>query len=426
MRRRRWLVVTARPPLPAHSGGQVRVWNIARALSRRHELDLLSFAHEGEAAPQDALREAFTRVTLVPRAPLSSLGGFLGSPAAVARSAARNLRVSLRWLASGRPLLSLLYDSPEMRRRLREADASGRYDLLYAETFSAIASLRDELGSLRTPLLLIEQNVESAAFARQAAQQRRALVRRLMERDVRRVRREEERFWRGVSLLGALSPVDAAVMKERVGREPLLVSNGVDTAWFAQPVEERRADEVLFVGSLRHFQNVDALAFLLEEIWPRVAAAHPSARLRLVGRGADDAIRASLALHRLALDEGVDDIRQAFQRATLLIAPIRAGSGTKYKVLEAMASGLPVVTTPEGAEGLAVESGREMVVAREAAALAEAVVALLRDPQRRGRLAESARAYVASHDWRGIVAAFGAYVDEALSGDGAPEERRGV
>ena len=402
----RWLVVTARPPLPPHSGGQVRVWNIARALSRRRPLDLLSFAHEGEAVPEDALREVFSRVTLVPRAPLASLGSFLGSPIDLARAAARNLRVSARWLGSGRPLLSLLYDSDEMRLRLREADRSGAYDLLYAETFSAIASLRDDLGSLRTPLLLIEQNIESASFSRQAAQQRRPLVRRLMEWDVRRVRREEERFWRRVPLLGALSPVDAEVMRTRVGREPLLVSNGVDTAWFAQPVAERRADEALFVGSLRHFQNVDALSWLLEEIWPKVAAARPAARLRLVGRGADEALRRSLAARGLALDESVDDIRAALQQATVLIAPIRAGSGTKYKVIEAMASGLPVVTTPVGAEGLPVEPGREMVVSSDAGVLAGEVAALLADPVRRQAQAEAARGFVAAYDWAGIVAGF--------------------
>jgi polysaccharide biosynthesis protein PslH len=412
---RPWLVVTARPPLPPHSGGQVRVWNIARALARRRPLDLLSFAHQGEPVPEDALREVFSSVTLVPRAPLASLGRFLGSPADLARAAARNLRVSARWLGSRRPLLSLLYDSGEMRRRLREADRSGSYDLLYAETFSAIASLRDDLGSLRTPLLLIEQNIESASFSRQAAQQRRPLVRRLMEWDVRRVRREEELFWRRVRLLGALSPVDAEVMRTRVGREPLLVSNGVDTAWFAQPVAERRAEEVLFVGSLRHFQNVDALSWLLDEIWPQVAAARPAARLRLVGRGADEALHHTLAARGLALDEGVDDIRAALQQATVLIAPIRAGSGTKYKVIEAMASGLPVVTTPVGAEGLPVAPGREMVVSSEARVLAAEVAALLGDPARRRRQADAARAFVAAYDWTGIVAGFEEQLAQRIS-----------
>jgi glycosyltransferase involved in cell wall biosynthesis len=200
--------------------------------------------------------------------------------------------------------------------------------------------------------------------------------------------------------------VDAEAMRARVGREPLVVSNGVDTQWFAQPIAPRRADEVLFVGSFRHFQNVDALAWLVEEIWPRVASTSPSARLRVVGRGADDSVRRLLAGRGLSLDEDVEDIREAFQRATVLLAPIRAGSGTKYKVLEAMASGLPVVTTPVGAEGLAVTSGREAVVADDARSLADAVSQLLADPARRERQAEAARAFVAGHDWRTIVAGF--------------------
>jgi polysaccharide biosynthesis protein PslH len=410
----RILLISAVPPLPLHGGGQVRLWNIARRLARRHTVDLACFLREGwEPPPAAGLREVFGRATIVPKPGLAGAGALLRSPRGWPGFAAANAATLWRALASGRPLLAAANDRAAMRRHLLDADRGGAYDLLYAETFAAVASLHGRLDGLRTPLLLIEQNVESAAFARQAQQQPRARLRRLLEWDVRKLRREEERFWRGVRLLGALSPVDAAEMERRVGRRPLLVENGVDAAWFARPVAERRADDVLFVGSFGYFQNVDALGWLLDEIWPAVTAARPEARLRLVGRGADAAVRRRVADAGLTIDEGVDDIREALQRASVLLAPIRAGSGTKYKVLEAMASGLPVVTTPVGAEGLGLAPGREAEIEEGAAGLARATAAILADPAHGARLAQAALSRVAAHDWDGIVERFERQLAEA-------------
>jgi polysaccharide biosynthesis protein PslH len=413
----RCLLVSALPPLPLHGGGQVRLWNIARRLARRHQVDLACFLRRGWEPPaMDRLREVFGRVTLVPKPGLAGAGALLGSPRRWPGFVAANAGTLAGALFGRRPLLSAANNSPALRRHLLAADRSGAYDLLYAETFPAVACLRGHLATLRTPLLLVEQNIESSAFGRQARQQRRRGLRRLMEWDVAKLRREEERFWRGAALLGALSPVDAEEMRRRVGREPLLVENGVDLEWFAQPVAARREDEVLFVGSFGYFQNVDALGWLLDEIWPRVAAARPQARLRIVGRGADSALRQRVAAGGLEIDDGVEDVREAFQRASALIAPIRAGSGTKYKVLEAMASGLPVVTTPAGAEGLPVQPGLDAEVESEASGLARALVRVLEEPGRARLLAEAALGLVAAYDWDGIVTRFEEQLEEALAG----------
>ena len=405
----RILLVCARPPLPLDSGGQVRVWNVARQLARRHRLDLLSFVHEDAPARHEPeLRAVFENVAFVPRRRLSSLGAALAPGAEWLSFVRGNLGSLLRAAVSPRPLLSTAYDSPEMRARLREADRSGGYDLIYAETYPALSSVRDDLPALLTPVLLVEQNVESLAFGRQAEEARSPLLRPLMRWDVRKLAREELRFWRRVQVLGSPSGVDATHMEARAGRPVLVLENGVDVAWLSQRVAERRGDEVLFLGSFRYFQNVDALRWLLEEIWPRVVAraAGAAPRLRIVGRGADEALRRFVRAKGFDVDEGVDDVREALQRATVLLAPLRAGSGTKFKVLEAMASRLPVVTTPTGAEGLPVEPGRHLLLADGAQSAADAVGDLLASPERRDRLARAGRELAESYDWTGIVQRF--------------------
>jgi hypothetical protein len=182
----RVLLISAVPPLPLHGGGQVRLWNIARRLARRHTVDLACFLRQGWATPPpEGLREVFGQVTIVPKPGLPGASALLGSGSASHRTwpafAAANAGTLARAAFSARPLLSAANDRPDMRRHLLDADRHGGYDLLYAETFASVASLRGHLGSMRTPLLLIEQNIESAAFARQAQQQRRPWLRRLLE-----------------------------------------------------------------------------------------------------------------------------------------------------------------------------------------------------------------------------------------------------
>jgi glycosyltransferase involved in cell wall biosynthesis len=415
----RILLVCARPPLPLDSGGQVRVWNIARQLARRHRLDLLTFVHaDAPARHERELRDVFEDVAFVPRRGLRALGAALAFDAAWLDFVRRNLGVLLRAAASSRPLVAVAYDSPEMRARLLEADRQGGYDLIYAETFPALVSVRDELSGFRTPVLLVEQNVESLAFGRQAEEAGSAVLRPLMRLDVRKLARDELHFWRSVRVLGSPSEVDAAHMQARAGRPVLVLENGVDVARFSERITPRRGDEVLFLGSFRYFQNVDALHWLLEEIWPRVAAVPggPRPTLRIVGRGADEPLRRFVHARGFAIDERVDDVREALQRATLLVAPLRAGSGTKFKVLEAMASGLPVVTTPTGAEGLPVQTGRHVLVAEGATESARAVRELLASPDLRERLAGAARALIAEgYDWARIVERFEGRLAAALA-----------
>jgi glycosyltransferase involved in cell wall biosynthesis len=305
--------------------------------------------------------------------------------------------------------LFVLYNNYAMRHFIEQADASKKYDLLYAETFYAIASLKDILKKLHTPLLLIEQNIEWLAFQRQARKLGVFFLRWLGVFDSASMSLEEVYFWKNVPLLGALSPVDREeIIKETNRNDVLLVENGVDLSWFSEKKRVMRVrTEVLFVGNLSYFQNVDSLRWLLDEIWPAVTRVKSGLTLRIVGRGADESLKEYVHSKGYTIDEGVDDIRDAFQHAMMLVAPIRAGSGTKYKVLEAMASHLPIITTDVGAEGLAVTSGTELLIANTADGIADTIVDLSDSEASLKQLGENGYDFVKErYDWGRIVGKF--------------------
>ena len=150
----------------------------------------------------------------------------------------------------------------------------------------------------------------------------------------------------------------------------------------------------MFAGNLGYFPNVDAATFLVRDVLPRVRAAVPGAELRLVGARPARRVRALAGAAGVSLAASVPAIAPELAAATIALVPLRAGSGLQNKVLEAMAAGTPVVATPRAVAGLALGTGEEVLVADDAAGLAAAAVALLRDPARARAQARAARALV--------------------------------
>lgn len=188
---------------------------------------------------------------------------------------------------------------------------------------------------------------------------------------------------------------DAAWMRRIGGRDTVhVVPNGV-----ALPPEEALAAEdpaptVVFLGSLGYAPNVDAALFAADEIWPRVAAAVPQARFVIAGRAPAPEVAALATRPGIVVAADVPDVVPVLGRAWVSIAPMRIGVGIKNKVLEAWACARPVVMTPVATNGLVLPPGHDAFVRRDAAGLAEAVVALLRDQPTRHAAGTAARALV--------------------------------
>ncbi len=244
--------------------------------------------------------------------------------------------------------------------------------------------------AVRSPSLLLLPD----CYTRQAARERdRAANGRqkvLWAIETAKARRWEARSYRRASALACLSPVDAPALAALTGRPVALVPLPIGDEWFEEPGGERDGT-VVFVGALDYRPNVEGLAWLADEIWPRLRAARPGAALWVVGRNPVQSVRDAVARCGGELVADVPDARPWYWGAGVVVSPVRLGSGTRNKVLHAFASRTPLVSTSASVEGIPCTPGDHLLVADTADAFADAVAATLSEPQRAAARAAAAR-----------------------------------
>ncbi|MBO9307342.1 glycosyltransferase [Thermomicrobium sp.] len=379
----RILVVSPVLPYPDRSGGAIRIAQLLRALAREHELTLLA-SKPARVDPEEA-RAALDPITLIP----VSAGWVIGEGPTTAKRLwqARSLvssRSALYWILAG-PLLDAL-------RRLDWQ----RFDIVQVEY--SLLGLLPLPRSL--PLVVDAHNLEYRVLER--ISQRSGWLRGLwVRRECQRVRREEITAWRQAALCLAVSRVDAEEMRRFAARRVAVIPNGVDARQTPfLPLDAAEPDHIVFVGNLRYWPNVDGVLWFVRKVWPAVRARIPSARFSIVGYDPPSALGMLSAIEGVRLVGTVPAVTPWLARASVVVVPLLAGSGTRLKILEAFAAGRPVVTTSLGLEGIDAEPGRHVIVADDAASFASAVVDLLASSQRRAALAEAARRLVEQlYDW---------------------------
>jgi glycosyltransferase involved in cell wall biosynthesis len=220
--------------------------------------------------------------------------------------------------------------------------------------------------------------------------------------------------------------VDAAFLRRLApGRRIDVIPNGVDVDYFDAPSARAqaprttgpRAQTLVFTGTLWYHPNKDGLQYFLNDIWPLIRERRPDVRFWIVGAGPVPAM-----LEEESLPEGVEvfasveDVRPFLAASDVAVVPLRLGSGTRLKILEALAAHRPVVSTALGAEGLDLKPGRDLVIADSAAAFADAVLALLERPDEAGQLATHGREAVRRvYSWSAIATTFQALLHDVMA-----------
>lgn len=368
----RLLFLAPNPPSPGLGGGSLRMFHLVRFLGERYEVDLLAPTLEGAAEAERLLRGICREIEFVPPSPgglrrrLLRLGPYERDPA---------LDDAIRRRLASAAYAAVQVEKPAM---LPYVPRGTRIPIILDSFAYGLAgawrALRHEAG-LFTRARNLLRLVRFAAF--------------------------DAFCWPAIHCLLVVSKLDRQrCLRERPGQNVLLIPNGVDCAVIrpGSPREDSRP-VLVFTGDMGFAPNVEAAAVLATRIFPQVRRVHPDAELHLVGRHPDPRVLA-LRAPGITVTGEVPDMLPHLHAATVYVAPHDTGAGTRTKLLEAMAAGLPVVTSRVGIEGIEAKPDRDVVVADGSEATVRAVLHLLASPDERRRLGAGARRLVEErYDW---------------------------
>jgi glycosyltransferase involved in cell wall biosynthesis len=387
---------------PATSGGRVRSLQIVSDLARRHRVTILT-THGPADDPEGLARHLSHcyRVISIPHAvPKRGDAGFAAS---VARS----------WL-SPYPVDLWKWRIPALQREVRNVIAEGGIDLCVSDFLFAAANVPMR-GAV--PVVLFEHNVEYLIWQRLSAVEPRAWRRALIEIEWRKLRAREADACTDADLTIAVSEDDRHRLEAIAPAvRAVSVPTGVDTSYFTPNGYRETPTQLVFSGSMDWHPNEDAVIHFADAILPRIQAAIPDASFVIVGRNPSAVVRDLGRRPAVTVTGTVDDVRPWIGQAGVYVVPLRAGSGTRLKIFEALAMGKAVVSTTVGAEGLGLQPGEHFEPADDPAAFADAVIALVRNTDKRRALGHAGRSLVeANYSWSSVSRIFEKHCEEVVA-----------
>jgi glycosyltransferase involved in cell wall biosynthesis len=371
-------------PWPITSGGKARQFHLLRQLAERgHAITLLvQTKSPADEAVLRTLAPMLDELIILPRRPLKH-------PVTLWHAATSRL-----------PLLATVNGyAPALSARFEQLLDQGSWDVVQVEHSYGHAPFQAALQRRGQPFVMTEHNVESELGAATYGKWP-AVLRGLARYDQARARRWEREVLSQAEAVIAVTESDARTLGALSGRPTHVVANGVDTRAFAGVTPDAASRTALFVGTYEYAPNVDAVEWALTAVWPLVWAQAPDLRFRVCGHGLPESWRQRFPDPRIVWQGYVPDLTEVQSQSAAFLAPLRAGGGSKLKVLEAMAASLPLVTTPEGLTGLAAQDGAHARVASTPQDLAQALIDTLTQPESARHMGLAARAHVTAHfDW---------------------------
>lgn len=372
---------------PTTKGGQIRTLEILKRLHKRHEIHYAAI--ENPAQPEGVARagEYSTRAYPFRHTVLDKTSPRFALEVAAGLFSSLPLAVS-RWV------------SPAMRDFVGEQLASGHFDRAVCDFLSTAPHFPD----LRR-VVLFQHNVETMIWRRHAETASGALRRAYFQLQADRMFAFEKKVCLESGSIIAVSAKDRDTMRDLFGATRVAdTPTGVDTVFF-EPQSAPPAADLVFTGSMDWMPNIDGAVWFTAAILPLLRQRLPECSLALAGRSPAPAVEAlGKADPRIRVTGTVPDIRPWLWGSRVAIVPLRVGGGTRLKIYESMAAGVPVVSTTIGAEGLDYTDGENILIADTPEQFADACHRLLADPDLAARIAANARHLVATrYSWEGVV-----------------------
>jgi sugar transferase (PEP-CTERM/EpsH1 system associated) len=389
----RLLLLTPQLPYPPHQGTSLRNYNLIAQLAKRHQVCLLTFLE-----PDQSLDDA---------GPLLDLCEWIDILPVPRRSNLARLRQMLTTL---RPDMAWRLWSPAFRDRLAMRIAEAPFDVIQIEGIE-LAPYVPTIETAQPPPLMVydDHNAEWVL-------QKRACLTDL--RIPRRWPAAVYSFIQWMRLKGYEADVcrhaDRVVAVSEADRDAILavvpdvtitvVPNGVDLDEYTDYDRPVQPFDLVFTGKMDFRPNVDAMLWMGREVWPLIQHRRPRARMAIVGQRPHPRLEPLLEETGITITGWVPDVRPYIAGATVYVAPLRVGGGTRLKLLQAMAMGAAIVATSLGAEGFPVTRGRELLLADTPEDFAQAVLCLFENPEQRTQLGKAARRFVeATYGWDALV-----------------------
>lgn len=370
-------------PYPLLSGGQIRTYNLLKKLANKHEVTLFSLIKDNDEKKYIPELEKYCKNVRV----------FKRS------SKPFTLKNILKTAFSSYPFLVIRNHAPEIISAVEEELAKNKYDLIHAETFY----MMPHIPKTTIPTILVEQTIEYLGYE-SYAKKASFLIRAILTIDINKIRRWEKHYWKVCDTLIVMSEDDKKYISKEIkeSKKIEVVANGIDTKWFEEVKKTKHKDPTLLsVGTFKWLPNVEAVEFLVKRVWPLIKKELPNAKLWIVGNAPTE----NVYLYEkrdpsIKVIGRIPDIRDAFSGVDVLMAPVFSGKGTRYKVLEAMASETPIVSTSTAVEGLNVKNGVHVMIDNTEQGMATLAIELLNNPEKRKNMAQYGKKFVKNnYDW---------------------------
>ncbi|MBI2600893.1 glycosyltransferase family 4 protein [Candidatus Daviesbacteria bacterium] len=372
-------------PFPLLTGGQTRSYNLIKRLSALgHEITLLCLVkNEDERKYVPELQKFCKEVQVFIRP-----------------SKPWTLNNILRTGFSFYPFLVIRNWAHGEKAFIENMLKVEQFDLIHAETFYVMP----HIPKTKIPILLVEQTIEYLVYRHYVEKYPLPFMKPFLYIDVSKLKFWELKYWKQANRVIAMSEEDKRIMlKISTALKVDIVPNGVDSGYFDHKISSKLADPVvLYLGNFTWLQNREAVRILVDQVWPIIKAKHQNAQLWIIGKDAEKFFP-KLSKDGIRVEE-VKDVRGIYQQASVLVAPIYGGGGTRYKNFEAFASGLPVVTTSIGIGGTEAKDGVHVIIRDTPDQIAQAAIDLLEDEQKYQEIARNAKKLVEQrYDWDPIA-----------------------